>query len=116
MTLREFYEKTGADYDEVIRRMLSEKLILKYIKKFPEDCHFEQLRKSIQEEDYETAYRAVHTLKGLCLSLGFESLSKPVIKLTEELRVGITENAGTHFSAIAQGYEDVIGWISSLSC
>ncbi len=114
MTLREFYEKTGADYDEVIRRLISEKLILKYIKKFPEDCHFEQLRKSIQEEDYETAYRAVHTLKGLCLSLGFVTLSKPVIELTEELRVGITENAGTHFSAISKEYADVIEWIACL--
>lgn len=116
MTLKEFYTKTEADYDKVIRRLVSEKMALKYIKKFPDDCHFKQLRNAILEEDFETAYRAVHTLKGLCLSLGFITLSKPVIALTEELRAGITKNAKSYFLLIEKEYTAIINMIDSLSC
>ncbi len=115
MTLREFYVKTNADYDAVIRRLVSEKLIMKYLKKFLNDSHFQQLRQSIQEQDYETAYRSAHTLKGLCLSLGFETMSKPVIALTEELRAGKTDNAERYITAIEPLYVDIIQWIGELS-
>ncbi len=115
MTLREFYEKTNADYDAVIRRLINETLVLKYLNKFQNDAYFIQLQQAICQQDYETAYRCAHTLKGLCLSLGFEIMSKPVIELTEELRAGVTENADTYISVIEPLYADIIRWIGELS-
>lgn len=115
MTLREFYAKTNADYDAVIRRLINETLVLKYLNKFQKDGYFTQLRQSVCRQDYETAYRCAHTLKGLCLSLGFETMSKPVIALTEELRAGRTENAETYIAVIEPLYADIIRWIGELS-
>ncbi len=115
MTLREFYAKTNADYDAVIRRLINETLVLKYLNKFQDDAYFTQLQQAICRQDYETAYRCAHTLKGLCLSLGFETMSKPVIELTEELRNGITDNAETHLAAIEPLYADILRWIGELS-
>ncbi len=115
MTLKTFYEKTNADYDEVIRRLINEKLVMKYLKKFLDDNHFQQLKSSVEEQDYETAYRSAHTLKGLCLTLGFENMSKPVIELTEELRAGKTENAEVYITAIEPMYADIIKCIGELS-
>lgn len=115
MTLREFYAKTNADYDAVIRRLINETLVLKYLNKFQKDGYYTQLQQAVCRQDYETAYRCAHTLKGLCLSLGFETMSKPVIALTEELRAGRTENAETYIAAIEPLYTDIIRWIGELS-
>jgi len=115
MTLREFYEKTNADYDAVIRRLINETLVLKYLNKFQNDVYFTQLRQAVSRQDYETAFRCAHTLKGLCLTLGFETMSRPVMALTEELREGRTENAETHLAAIEPLYADIIRWIGELS-
>lgn len=115
MTLKEFYAKTNADYDAVIRRLINETLVLKYLNKFLKDGYFTQLQQAVQEQDYETAFRCAHTLKGLCLSLGFETMSKPVIALTEELREGRTEHTEMYTASIEPLYAEIIQWIGELS-
>ncbi len=115
MTLREFYAKTNADYDAVIRRLINETLVRKYLNKFLQDGHFAQLQQAVQAQDHETAYRCAHTLKGLCLSLGFETMSKPVIALTEELREGRAENAETYIAEITPLYNVIVQWIGELA-
>ena len=52
--------------------------------------------------DAETAFRAAHTLKGLCLNLGFESLYKVDAALTEELRAGKLEEAKTSLPGVRE--------------
>ncbi|MBR5512562.1 MAG: Hpt domain-containing protein [Ruminococcus sp.] len=115
MKLKNFYEKTNGDYNEVVRRLVNEKLVMKYLKKFPDGNYFQQLKSSVAEQDYETAFRFAHTLKGLCLTLGFENMSKPVIELTEKLRAGMTENAQEYIVEIEPVYNDTIKWIGELS-
>jgi HPt (histidine-containing phosphotransfer) domain-containing protein len=115
MTLREFYVKTNADYDAVIRRLMNETMVLKYLNKFQNDGYFTELQQSVCRQDYETAYRCAHTLKGLCLSLGLETMRKPVVELTEELRAGKTENAAAYIAVIEPLYADIIRWIGELS-
>ncbi len=115
MTLREFYAKTNADYDAVIRRLINETLVLKYLNKFQKDGYFAQLQQAAAAQDHETAFRCAHTLKGLCLTLGLETMSEPVTALTEELRSGRTENVGMYMNAIEPLYADIIRWIGELS-
>lgn len=114
MTLRCFFEKNGSDYNAVIERLISEKMVCKYIKKFPDDPHFIQLGIAIREQDPETAYRAAHTLKGLCLSLGFAHLSEPVIALTEELRNGVMDHAASYYAQISEFHAQLLQWIDQL--
>lgn len=46
-------------------------MIRKFAVKFPEDKSFAELTKALEQGDVETAFRAAHTIKGLCLTLGF---------------------------------------------
>ena len=64
MTLQELYKAIGADYDEVLGRLRSERLIQKFTLRFPDDGSFDLLCHSLEEGNYEEAFRAAHTIKG----------------------------------------------------
>ena len=74
MTLKECYEALGGNYEEVIGRLRSERLVQKFTLKFLDDKSLELLRESLQAENYEEAFRAAHTIKGICQNLSFDRL------------------------------------------
>ena len=86
MTLEAFYAKIGGDYQKTIARLYNETLLRKFILKYRQDGTFEELRTSCAAGDWETAFRAAHTLKGLALNLGFTRLFASSMALTEALR------------------------------
>ena len=45
MNINECYQAMGADYEEVFGRLRNEKLIAKFVLKFPDDPSFSQLEK-----------------------------------------------------------------------
>lgn len=88
MTLKECYDALGANYEETLGRLCSERLVEKFALKFPLDESFSMLERAIQEEKWEEAFRAAHTLKGVSLNLGFTKLYQASDELTEALRGG----------------------------
>ena len=86
MTIKQCYQAMGADFEEISQRIPSEAMIRKFAVKFPEDKSFAELTKALEQGDVETAFRAAHTIKGLCLTLGFSHLTAPASELTELLR------------------------------
>ena len=74
MTLKECYEKMEANYDEVIGRLRSERLVQKFALKFLDDPSYQLLITSMEEKNYEEAFRAAHTIKGVCQNLGFSTM------------------------------------------
>lgn len=86
MTIKECYETVGASYDEVVARLGSETLVRRFALKFLKDTTYQELRKSIEDASGEEAFRAAHTLKGICLNLGFDALETASSALTEQLR------------------------------
>ena len=89
MTLQECYKAMGADLDEVLGRLRSERLIQKFVLRFPEDGSFQLLESSLADQNWEEAFRAAHTIKGVCQNLGFDHLGKSSSELTEALRSGV---------------------------
>ena len=65
MTLQEFYDRIGGDYKATISRLPSEALIKKFVLKYPGDPSFNQLKDALAAQDWELAFRASHTLKGV---------------------------------------------------
>ena len=63
MNINECYQAMGADYEEVFGRLRNEKLIAKFVLKFPDDPSFSQLKNSLAEKNTKEAFRAAHTLK-----------------------------------------------------
>ena len=86
MNLKECYQAFGGDYEDTMKRMGMERLLQKFMLKFLDDKSFEELCSSMEQKKYEEAFRAAHTLKGLCLNLGFKTLAESSSKLTEALR------------------------------
>lgn len=114
MTIRTCYEGMDADFDEVLERLGKEERISRYAIKFLEDPNYALLQDSLKKEDYDTAFRAVHTLKGGSQNLGFSKLFLASSELTEALRGGHTEQAKELFGAVKKAYEETIFMIRQL--
>lgn len=86
MTVKEFYDVIGGGYEDVLSRMLKDERIVKYLRRFPEDPSYGAFFEQLEAENYEEAFRNVHTLKGLALNLGLEKLGEASSAVCEELR------------------------------
>lgn len=86
MTVKECYEQMGSNYNNVLERLGSESLVQRFALKFKDDPSFTNLTKALETGDVQEAFRAAHTLKGICLNLGFDKLYEASAALTELLR------------------------------
>lgn len=111
MTLQECYIAMNGDYEEVMARLRKESFVQKLILKFLDDGSYELLQKSIESQNYEDAFRAAHTIKGVCQNLSFTELMKSSSALTESLRSGYSPEAGTLLEQVAADYEKTISAI-----
>lgn len=108
MTIRECYAALGGDYDDVIGRLRSERLVQKFVLKFPSDPSYDLLLRSLEEKNAAEAFRAAHTIKGACQNLGFTALANSSSALTERLRGGSLEGYEVYLPAVQQDYERTI--------
>ena len=88
MTLKECYAAMGGDYEEAMGRLRSERLVQKFVLKFLDDGSYRLLCDSLAAGDREEAFRAAHTIKGVCGNLAFNILLESSEALTEALRDG----------------------------
>ena len=88
MSLQECYSALGGSYEEVLSRLSSERLVKKFALKFLTDPSYDLLVRSMGSEDWPEAFRAAHTIKGVCANLGFDVLLASSEALTEALRDG----------------------------
>ena len=114
MTVKECYEQMGADYEGVLGRLRSEVLIKKFAKKFLDDGSFRSLKDNLAQKNGEEAFRAAHTLKGVCQNLGFTNLYQPTYELTEVLRAGTLEGSKEWFDRVTEQYNITIGAIRAV--
>ena len=105
MTLKECYAALGGDYEEAIGRLRSERLVQKFVLKFLNDQSYNLLCSSMASKDYGEAFRAAHTIKGVCQNLGFTVLGKSSSDLSEALRNGYTPEADGLFQQVKGDYE-----------
>lgn len=115
MTLEAFYNEIGSDYKAALTRMgNSEKMLGKFVRKFPNDKSMGELTASFEGGDYPTAFRMAHTLKGVCANLGLDKLQKSSAELTEALRNSVADNANELFAQVRTDYEMTITALSQL--
>lgn len=86
MTLEECYTKLHGDYNEAKNRLMNDRLIDRFILKFPDDPSMAALNDKVEAGDNVAAFRAVHTLKGVAANLAFTQLFQDASNLTEQLR------------------------------
>ena len=115
MTLKECYKAIGGDYEGVVSRLVTEARVNKFLTMFLQDASFKVLCDSMEMRDAEEAFRAAHTLKGVCLSLGFTRLGESSHNLTEALRLRtFSEDAETYFKDVRRDYLETVSEIRSM--
>ena len=118
MTIEECYRQFGGDYNDVKKRLSSEGMIKKFITRFPEDGSFSDLKTAMKEGSRERAFRAAHTLKGVCANLSLSRLQLSASRLTELLRPEAEEipaGADAVFEEARQDYELTVNAIRAFS-
>ncbi len=113
--LGQFYDAVGANADEVIGRLGGDPtLAMHFLAKFQEDSSFRALCAALDGGDVETAFRAAHTLKGVCANLGLQTLFSKASDVTELLRAGEMENAKRALPALEAEYNHVCVLLAGL--
>lgn len=86
MTVKECYDAIGADYEDVMGRLRKDERVQKFVLKLLDDKSYELLENSIASQDMNEAFRAAHTLKGVCQNLSLTPLFQSASELAERLR------------------------------
>ena len=112
MTLRELYTAIDGDYEGVLGRMMNrESMVQKFVLKFLGDASYDTLLQSMEAGDYESAFRAAHTIKGVCQNLSFTTLYQSSHALAEALRNGYTPEAPALYAQVQADYEKTVSAI-----
>lgn len=104
MTVKECYEIFVGDYDDVLQRMMKESLVQKFVLKFLDDPSYSNLCAAIAQKNQQEAFRAAHTIKGICQNLGFTRLYESSQLLTQELRNSWGDNTEKLFFQLQKDY------------
>lgn len=111
MSLTECYIALGGSYEEVLSRLSSERLVNKFVLKFLTDPSYDLLVRSMESKDWPEAFRAAHTIKGVCQNLSFTSLYEVSNRLNEALRNGPTPEAPGLVEEVKAEYDKTVSAI-----
>ncbi len=113
--LDQFYTAVGGRASEIIARLGgSAALVQRFLGKFPADGSLAELREALSSGDTKTAFRAAHTLKGLCANLGLENLRQRASDTTELLRDDRLDDARASLPALEAEYAAVLAALKGL--
>lgn len=115
MTLKECYEALGADYDGTVKRLMNESFVKKMIPKLLADPSYDSLICAYEAKDWETAFRAAHTMKGTYANFGLTKLTASSSELCELLRpLAYNPAADTQLETVKADYAAVMNVFSKL--
>ena len=114
MTIQECYRTLGGSFEEVAGRIPSTDLIRRFLAKFPDDTSFSALSDAMRAGQPEEAFRAAHTLKGVCANMRFTALKNSASELTELLRLesdSVPAEAIPAMDRVTADYQTTVGAI-----
>ena len=116
MTVQECYEAFGGNYEEVVSRLRTDERILKFLSRVVSDGSYQLLVDSIASGNVDEAFRAAHTLKGVCMNLSITKFAESSSTLTEFLREKrvINDELTPLLEQVKADYELTIGCIKQL--
>lgn len=114
MTICECYKQLGGSYDDVKKRLPGDAMIKKFAARFLDDKSFSVLCLAMENDNRRNAFFASHSLKGVCLNLGFKRLFVSSAELTKLLKAEgepIPAEADAVFENVKRDYEQTVGAI-----
>lgn len=101
-------EASGINVEGALDRFMgNEAMLERYFKKFPDEKSYIALQAAFAAEDKEAAKVAVHTLKGVCGTIGCDGMHAMVLRQEQLLRSGDWNGALEMMSDIAQIYDKI---------
>ncbi len=113
MTLERLYEKIGGNYHSIMERLGKEERVNKYVLLFLRDGSYNTFLQAVEQGDIQEAFRAIHTLKGVCMNLSFEELYQLSSEVTEYLRVEDLSRAMAALPSLERCYQKHVAQISA---
>ena len=103
---REIFEVYGADYNSTMARFMGkEAMYLKFLDMLFKDDNLEKLGTALEQQDYEAAFAAAHTLKGVVGNMGLTPLFNAVCAIVESLRKReVPEDYNVLYQVIQTGF------------
>lgn len=117
MTVKECYEAFGGNYDEVISRLRTDERVARFLQKVVDDGSYQLLIDSIATNNVDEAFRAAHTLKGVCGNLSITQFGESSSALCEYLRENRVIDGAvlSMLEKVKADYELTIGSIKQLN-
>lgn len=115
MTLKEFAENTNLDYEGIVARFCGmESLVIKFLKKFPDDPTFDSLTQAVEAKDYDAIEKSAHALKGVTGNLGLQELFAVNQKIVDAVRSGQYDVIPEYFRKDQEIYDNVMQCLKEL--
>ena len=117
MTVQECYEAFEGNYQEVVSRLRTDERIARFLQKVVDDGSYKLLCDSIETNNVDEAFRAAHTLKGVCGNLSitrFGESSSALCEFLREKRV-INDEMMPMFEKVKEDYALTINAIKQLN-
>ena len=114
--LEQFFASVGGNAQEVLGRLGGDPgLVIHFLSKFQNDGSYQSLCDALNADDTPTAFRAAHTLKGLCATLGLQNLFVQSSNVTEMLRGGDIASAKEALPDVQKEYETTVEALKRLN-
>lgn len=111
--IKALYQIADGDYAGVIGRLRTNDRVAKFVTMFADDASYNNLVDNMASQNWDEAFRAAHTLKGISRDMGFVSLSKCTSEITGALRAGDHETAQELLPTVQEEYRRVADAIAA---
>ncbi|MGN0403544.1 MAG: Hpt domain-containing protein [Acetatifactor sp.] len=112
---REKILEAGVDVDSALNRFMGkDDLLIRFLKKLTQDKNCELFRDSMNKGNYEEAFAASHTLKGVCGNLSLTTLYDILCKEVELLRNQEYDRAQEMSTQVVEEYARVMTILNTL--
>lgn len=113
MEIQEIYTALHGNYTDAKIRLMNDRLIEKFLRKFLDDKTMSELLSAVEAGDRELSFRAAHTLKGVASNMAFTELTKSASDLTEQLRPRDNDADPALLNAVKDSYKLVVDTITT---
>ncbi len=115
MSIRELYVALNGDYEDILGRLRSDDLILRFLRKFLDEPSYAHMCSAADLGDVQETILGAHRLKGVAANLSFTELCDKLIALLTSLRQeNQTEIDKELLGAVVAQYEKTIRLIEEL--
>lgn len=105
----------GIDIEGIYQRLPGkDELIIRLLKKFPEEQNYIFLVEAVEAKDYKKAFEAAHNLKGVAANMDMHPLLESMSALVEKLREDEPGDISIEFEAVKRDYERVVAAINKI--